>query len=174
VSKFARFAEWLDQNNRAVLFFPTQVRADKLTIEDIQRDMNGSSHSPNVLTMQPVHNLEDLVSEIARTDFVVANRYHGILISLMMNKPVLGVAYHEKSRALLNQVGQGDYVLNIADFKTEDLISRFCSLQDNAQQIKATIAAHMEPLRRALDEQYDSVFRLVGVRPSVPSVGHRL
>jgi polysaccharide pyruvyl transferase WcaK-like protein len=171
VSKFARFAEWLDQNNRAVLFFPTQVRADKLTIEDIQRDMNGSSHSPNVLRMQPVHNLEDLVSEIARTDFVVANRYHGILISLMMNKPVLGVAYHEKSRALLSQVGQGDYVLNIADFKTEDLISRFCSLQANAQQIKATIAAHMEPLRRALDEQYDSVVGLVGVRSTVRSVG---
>jgi polysaccharide pyruvyl transferase WcaK-like protein len=122
--------------------------------------------------MQPVHNLEDLVSEIARADFVVANRYHGILISLMMNKPVLGVAYHEKSRALLSQVGQGDYVLNIADFKTEDLISRFCSLQANAQQIKATIAAHMEPLRRALDEQYDSVFSLVGVPSIVPSVGH--
>jgi len=165
VNKFARFAEWLDKSGHAVLFFPTQVRADVLTIADIRQAMNGSGSSPNLLPDQPIRTLEDLVSEISRADLVVANRYHGILISLMMNKPVLGVAYHEKSRALLAQAGQGDYVLNIEEFTAEELIERFQAMEANAAAIKKLIAERMAPLRQALDKQYDSVFALIGVPP---------
>jgi len=166
VRKFATFAEWLGESGHAVLFFPTQVRADSLTISDIRKAMNGSGNSPNLLAGQKIQGLEDLVSEIERADLVVANRYHGILISLMMNKPVLGIAYHEKSRALLAQAGQGDYVLNIADLKTEDLIERFQSLEANAPAIKKQIAERMAPLRKALDEQYETVFALIGIQAS--------
>jgi polysaccharide pyruvyl transferase WcaK-like protein len=166
VRKFAKFAEWLDKSGHSVLFFPTQVRADSLTINDIRSAMNGSGNSPNLLAGQKIQGLEDLVSEIERADLVIANRYHGILISLMMNKPVLGVAYHEKSRALLAQAGQGEFVLNIADFKTEDLIERFQALEANAPAIKKQIAERMAPLRKALDEQYDTVLSLIGVQPS--------
>jgi polysaccharide pyruvyl transferase WcaK-like protein len=166
VHKFAKFAEWLDESGHAVLFFPTQARADVLTIADIRRAMNGSGQSANILPGNTIETLEDLVTEISRADLVVANRYHGILISLMMNKPVLGVAYHEKSRALLAQVGQGDYALNIADFKTEELIERITALEANAPAIKKQIAECMAPLRKALGEQYDTVFSLIGVRPA--------
>jgi len=168
VGKLAKFAKWLDESGRSVLFFPTQVRADTLTISDIRQAMNGSGHSQNILHGQQIDTIEDLVSEISRADMVVANRYHGILISLMMNKPVLAVAYHEKSRALMTQAGQGDFVLNIADFKTDELIERLTSLEANAPQIKKQIAEHIAPLRNALDEQYDTVLGLIGVQPSAP------
>jgi polysaccharide pyruvyl transferase WcaK-like protein len=164
VNKFARFAKWLDQSGHVVLFFPTQLRADTLTISDIRRAMNGSGDSPNLLTASSIKTLQDLVSAIARADLVVANRYHGILISLMMNKPVLAVAYHEKSRALLEQVGQGNYVLKIDEFKAEDLVDRFKSLEANAPAIKRQIAEYLAPLRCALEQQYDRVFALIGVR----------
>ncbi len=166
VRKFAKFAEWLDKSGRSVLFFPTQVRADAITINDIRAAMNGSANSPNLLERRPIQNLEDLVSEISRADLIVANRYHAILISLMMNKPVLGIAYHEKSRALLEQAGQGDYVLKIEDFKTEELIERLESLEANAPALKKRIAERMAPLRKALEQQYDTVFGLIGVKPT--------
>src|SRR5713226_446604 len=168
VGKFAKFAEWLDKSGRSVLFFPTQVRADTLTIGDIRKAMNGSGKSENILPGQHIETIQDLVSEISRADLVVANRYHGILISLMMNKPVLGVAYHEKSWALLAQAGQGDYVLNIADFKTEELIERLTAMEANAPMIKKQIAERISPLRKALDEQYDKVLGLIGVQPPRP------
>jgi polysaccharide pyruvyl transferase WcaK-like protein len=164
VRKLARFSEWLDQTGHSILFFPTQARADVYTIEDILRSMNGSSNSPNILDRHPIQTLEDLVSEIARTDIVIANRYHGILISLMMNKPVLGIAYHEKSRVLLAQAGLGDYVLSASDFRIEDLIDKFRSLEANAPALRREISAHLAPLRKALDDQYDSVLGLIGTK----------
>lgn len=165
VGKLAKFVQWLDKSGHSVLFFPTQVRADAITIDDIRASMNGSAKSPNLLAQGPLQNLEDLVSEISRVDLVIANRYHGILISLMMNKPVLGIAYHEKSRALLEQAGQGDYVLNIEDFKIEELVERFKDMEANAPALKKRIAERMAPLRKALDAQYDTVFGLIGVKP---------
>ena len=156
VQKFADFSAWLDRTGHSILFFPTQVRADVLTIQDIRRQMNGSGDSRRILEPRPIQNLEDLVSEISRADIVIANRYHGILISLMMNKPVLGVAYHEKSRALLAQAGLGDYVLNIADFKTQDLIDKFTALKSNAPALRRVIVERLAPLRKALDDQYDA------------------
>lgn len=165
VKKLATFAEWLDKSQHSVLFFPTQTRADALTINDIRQSMNGSGHSASMLAGREIKTIEDLVSEISRADLIVANRYHGILISLMMNKPVLGIAYHEKSRALLAQVGQGEYVLDIANFKSEELIERFGKLEANAPAIKKQIAEHMAPLRQALSQQYDTVFGLIGVQP---------
>jgi polysaccharide pyruvyl transferase WcaK-like protein len=166
VAKIARFAKWLDSRGHAILFFPTQARADVLTILDIRQAMNGAGNSENLLSCRPIHSLKDLVSEISRTDLVVANRYHGILISLALGKPVIGLAYHEKSRALLEQVGLGEYVLNSAEFEVEELIAKFGALEANAPTIRKQIAEHMAPLRRALDEQYDNVFALIGVAPA--------
>jgi polysaccharide pyruvyl transferase WcaK-like protein len=168
VQKLARFSVWLDHTGHSILFFPTQARADVFTIDDIRRQMNGSGNSPRILECRPIQNLEDLVSEINRTDIVIANRYHGILISLMMNKPVLGIAYHEKSRALLAQAGLGDYVLNISHFKTEDLIEKFRALESNAPALKKVMTERLAPLRKALDDQYDIVFGLVGVKSQPP------
>jgi polysaccharide pyruvyl transferase WcaK-like protein len=170
VSKFARFAEWLDQTGHAVLLFPTQARADVYAIDDIRQAMNGSSQSPNILHCNKIDTLQDLVTEISRADFVVANRYHGILISLMMNKPVLGIAYAEKSRALLEQVGQAEYALDISDFTTENLIERLRSMEENAPAIRRKIADSIAPFRKALDEQYDTVLGLIGVSSATPRV----
>jgi polysaccharide pyruvyl transferase WcaK-like protein len=79
---------------------------------------------------------------------------------------VLGIAYHEKSRELLEQAGQGEYVLNISEFDTEELIERFQAMEANAPAIKRQIAARLAPLRAALEEQYDTVFGLIGVPPA--------
>lgn len=168
VQKFARFTEWLHQNGYSTLFFPTQARADVLTIQDIRSELNGNTNSLRMVASNPIQNLDDLISEIARADLVVANRYHGILLSLLLNKPVLGVAYHEKSRALLEQAGQGDYALNIADFSIQELIEKISALHANSVQAKKEMASRIAPLREALERQYDKVFGLIGIPPSRP------
>src|SRR5437016_5823228 len=53
VQEFANFAEWLDGNGYSVLFFPTQARADLLTIEDIRAALNGAGKSQRMLAGIP-------------------------------------------------------------------------------------------------------------------------
>jgi len=168
VEKLVSFTEWSGQNGYSTLFFPTQLRADVLTIQDIRAALNERGGTDRVLEGGSIQTIDDLVTEISRADLVIANRYHGILVSLALNKPVVGIAYHKKSRALLEQAGQGEYVLDISDFSTEELIEKIKALHANAAQSKKEIARRIAPLREALERQYDTVFALIGVAPARP------
>ncbi len=55
-----------------------------------------------------------------------------------------------------------------ADFKTDELIEKFRSLEANIPALKKVMIERLAPLRAALDDQYDFVFSLIG-RKSLPS-----
>ena len=75
----------------------------------------------------------------------------------------------------LEQVGQGEYALNCAEFEVEELIAKFRSLEANAAEIRREIEEHLAPLRHALDEQYNNVFALIGLgTPSTASAHNSL
>ena len=106
-------------------------------------------------------------------DLVVANRYHGILLSVVLNKPVLGLAYHGKSRALLEQIGVAEYALDVKDLDLSELQKRFVSLESKAESVRKQMAEKIGSLRLALDRQYDRVFELIEPgRDGLPRKAH--
>jgi polysaccharide pyruvyl transferase WcaK-like protein len=171
VCEFTKFADWAQSSEHALLFFPTQMRSDPLTIADIRNGMQ-EPNSPNVLPGDRVDGVQDLINEISRADIVVANRYHGMLFALAMGKPVLGLIYQEKGRSLMEDVGQGEYVLEAADLKGEDMIARFKSMEANAGAIREQISSRLEPIRKSLQEQYDTALRLIGIEPLATPVAN--
>jgi polysaccharide pyruvyl transferase WcaK-like protein len=165
VDEFSKFADWAEGSGHALLFFPTQMRSDILTMADIHGGMK-EPDSPSILPSEKVESLQDLISEISRADVVVANRYHGILLALAMGKPVLGLIYQEKGRLLMAEVGQGEYVLEAKDLTAADMIERVRSMEANATAIREEITARLEPIRKELQDQYDFVLRMIGVEPA--------
>jgi polysaccharide pyruvyl transferase WcaK-like protein len=163
VGTLAAFADWLLESGHRVLFFPTQLSADPPVIDDVRRRMatNGNLARTAMLPPGTIASLEDLVAEIARMDFVVANRYHGILIALLLQKPVLGLAYHAKSVELMSMMGLEKYAIDLTDCTTARLIAAFASLEANAHAIREQIATHLDSLRERLERQYDGVFGLM-------------
>lgn len=172
VKELATFADWLESSGHCVFFFATQMRSDVLTVDDVRNAMKASGSSPNVLASNKIEGLQDLVNEISRADMIVAHRYHGILFSLSMTKPVLGLIYHEKGRALMSQAGQGDYVLDAEALRADDMIERFKAMEADAAAIRRQIAEQLGPLRKALQDQYSTVLGLIGIESAaVPARG---
>jgi polysaccharide pyruvyl transferase WcaK-like protein len=116
----------------------------------------------NNLVVEPlIHSLDDLLSAISELDLMIATRYHGILLSLALDKPVLGIAYHEKSRDLMNWLGQGNYVMRADTFSVETLIKRFPLLEAESGSITHTLHQQNMIFRAAVQAQYDEIFKLV-------------
>jgi polysaccharide pyruvyl transferase WcaK-like protein len=163
VQTLAAFADWLVQGGRRVMFFPTQLRADPLVIEDVRRLMkvNGGQHHGRLVPVGPIASLDDLAREIGRMDIVVANRYHGILIALLLNKPVIGLAYHRKSVELMTLMGQAPYAIDVSTCTPDLLMDRFSALEATATVVKRQIAERVAALRVDLERQYDQVFALL-------------
>ena len=162
VAALAGFADWLVERGYRVLFFPTQLRADPPVIADIRAAMRAGGEPGCVLPSPTIGSLGDLMGAIAQTDLVVANRYHGILLGLVLERPVLGLAYHGKSVELMTRIGQGEYVLDAGRCSTDALIERFTALAAGAEAARAAIRERIGGLRTAVLAQYDRVFRLLG------------
>jgi polysaccharide pyruvyl transferase WcaK-like protein len=163
IGKLADFAAWLIQRGHDVLFFPTQLRGDPPVIEDIKTRMrqSGIPDLEKHLIDYSVRSFEDLVAAISMTDIVVATRFHGVVVSYLLNRPVLGIAYAVKTNDLMEQVGQGEFALDILRLDLQSLQERFLALESRKAAIKAALARHIAGHRQALDVQYDRILRLL-------------
>jgi polysaccharide pyruvyl transferase WcaK-like protein len=161
VRKIANFAKWLVDTGHQVVLFPTQLRADPLVIDDIRQALNGYSSQDSIRISSAFRDVEGLIQQLCEMDLVVANRYHGILLSITLNKPVLGLAYHDKSTALLTQIGVGEYAMDVKELDLSQMQARFALLESQAKSVKQVMLDKIGKLRGALDRQYDQVLALL-------------
>jgi len=110
---------------------------------------------------EPIESVGELLSQIAETEFVVATRFHNVLLSLLLNKPTIAISFHHKCSSLMSQMGLTNYCQDMNTLKTDRLIEQFCQLEKNAHSLKAMLAGKVEECRDALDEQYRSVLQVI-------------
>jgi polysaccharide pyruvyl transferase WcaK-like protein len=108
---------------------------------------------------QPAHSVEQLLPQIAETDIVVATRFHNVLLALVFNKPVIAISFHQKCTSLMRDMGLEEYCHDSSDMNASRLIEQFQSLEMNAEKLKPIIRQRVAQSRKALDEQYELVFK---------------
>jgi polysaccharide pyruvyl transferase WcaK-like protein len=107
----------------------------------------------------PITSVEDLLSQLAATDLVVATRFHNVLLSLVLRKPVIAISFHHKCSSLMSQMGLSEYCQDINSLRSESLIRQFCELQKNEDCLRLAIHDKVEGCRAALHEQYRALLR---------------
>jgi polysaccharide pyruvyl transferase WcaK-like protein len=107
---------------------------------------------------ESVESVEDLLSQIAATDFVVATRFHNVLLSLLLNKPVLSISFHHKCSSLMSEMGISEYCQDIEQLNTDKLVGQFRLLEKNAASLKHMLREKVSNRRRALDDQFSLIF----------------
>jgi polysaccharide pyruvyl transferase WcaK-like protein len=82
--------------------------SDSIAVEDIIRACLPNGVDRDHLEFRPVEDFEGLLAEIARTDVVIATRYHNLVGALLMDRSAISLSYADKNRALLERFGLGD------------------------------------------------------------------
>jgi polysaccharide pyruvyl transferase WcaK-like protein len=106
----------------------------------------------------PVFSVQDLLSQIAETEFVVATRFHNVLLALLCNKPVVSISFHHKCESLMSAMGLSAYCLDINALRADNLIEKFSELEKSAGKLKPLICEKVGMFRNTLEEQYKFVF----------------
>lgn len=101
-----------------------------------------------------VTSVDELLSQVAGTDLVVATRFHNVLFALLNNKPVVSISFHHKCASLMSAMGLSEYCVWIDRLQANDLIGRVLSMEENSGNLKSLIATRNEEFRAALEEQY--------------------
>lgn len=106
---------------------------------------------------EPIVSVDDLLSQIAATDIVIATRFHNVILALLCEKPVISIAFHHKCVSLMRTMGLSDYCLDIDGLETDQLMEKLADAELNADRIKALIRAKVGEFRQALNEQYNLI-----------------
>jgi polysaccharide pyruvyl transferase WcaK-like protein len=161
VKRISSFVLWLAKTNHKVLLFHTQLNGDDRVISDLKEilkkdadfDFDGS------ITECPVKWYQDAFSAISQTKIVVASRFHAILFSYLLNRPVLGLSYHQKIDDMMTAFGQQEYRLDINDFTVDRLKEKFTQLETDLDSARRHIQRKVLNYKALIDEQYDKVLR---------------
>jgi len=163
VDTHASFACWLVHRGYEVVLFPTQLRADLPAIQDILAAVQRRDPAASDLVHlnSPLYTPDDLIAAMSQMDFIVAARFHGVLISHLLHKPVLAVSYHHKTADLMARMGQSECTVDIDECTLGTLTNRFILLESRRTTIAAEFERMVPICRKALDSQYDRVFSLL-------------
>jgi polysaccharide pyruvyl transferase WcaK-like protein len=105
------------------------------------------------LSSEPVHSLHDVFNQVARTDLVVATRFHNVVAALMAGKPVISLGYAAKNDLLLGEMGLGEYCQRIDSFDVGVLVEQFSRLAENREEYSRTIGCRVGEFRKSLELQ---------------------
>jgi polysaccharide pyruvyl transferase WcaK-like protein len=155
----AGFTEWLIARGHSVVLFPTQLKSDPRVIADLKARL--ATRAPalsNRVLERTVETVDDLVATISTLDLVVSGRFHGILLSFLLRKPVVGLSYQSKIDELMQGAGQGAYRLPAAGLETGALVERFEALEAARAGIGARLTEEADNRRGALESQFDTLF----------------
>jgi polysaccharide pyruvyl transferase WcaK-like protein len=160
----AEFTKWLlDRGYDVRLLIGDIVDKDALQkFRSLLRERFPTCDEKRVID-EPIETVEDLLSQIAATDLVVATRFHNVLLSLLLNKPVLSISFHHKCSSLMSEMGISQYCQDIEQLKTDKLVGQFRLLEKNAASLKHMLLEKVSNRRRALDDHFSLIF--TGILP---------
>ncbi len=156
LDKLAAFCTRLASQGCDVVLFATQIRSDRRAIEDLLARVNGPPRDR--VRVHPVNGIAELLRCLAKLDVVVATRFHGVVLSLLVGRPALSLSYQKKNDRVLAEVGEQHFALDVHRFSLADLNQRFDELCAKHEDYAGRLRAHAHRQRERLDAQYDEVF----------------
>jgi polysaccharide pyruvyl transferase WcaK-like protein len=154
VAEIAAFVARLRSEGYPVFLFPTQLRADLRTIDDVLALLPPEARGD--LVVEP-RDVDDLLATLRRADLVVASRFHGIVLSLLLGRPVLGLSNHHKMAEAMRAMGQEAYVIDASAADAETLFARLRALEAARERIAAELRERNARDRAALETLWDAV-----------------
>lgn len=168
----AHLVQWILEQGHAVTLFPTQLTLDPKVIRDIRALLPASvSHSKDI-TEASIKTVEDLAATIDTMDIVVASRFHGVIFSMLLEKPVLGIAYADKTRDLMTYMGLSEYTVDISKLDLETLQEIFQTIESRRDAIRRILRDRLQEAKGTVEAQFDTVFAMLGEMDS-PKVTKR-
>lgn len=160
LEKLAIFTKWLLANEYDVKLLIGDVAYDRAATRELIDLVNddASRRDGRRVVDTPALSVEQLLSQLAATDVVVATRFHNALLALALNKPVISVSFHHKCVSLMAAMGLSEYSQDMRDLDVGRLIERFGELERNANKLKPLLRQRVDEYRNVLDQQYRLIF----------------
>jgi polysaccharide pyruvyl transferase WcaK-like protein len=147
------FVRWLIDRGYDIRLLIGDI-SDEPSVDDFKSRLSESSIPMDRVIAERVTSTENLLSQIDATDFVVATRFHNVLLSLFLGKPAIAISFHHKCSSLMSHMGLSEYCQDIQKLSFDKLAEQFYQMEKNADTLRLAIGIKVAECRKTLDEQY--------------------
>lgn len=118
------------------------------------------------VTVNDAYNSPEKLLELAgEADLVVSTRLHMAIIALVAGTPVLPISYEHKTQEVFGQLGQGAYVLDIADLTAAESLTMLGEFLEWLPGNRAQVFNAVDALRNEATKSMDMVAQLLEAEP---------
>jgi polysaccharide pyruvyl transferase WcaK-like protein len=155
----AEFCQRMMLADVTLKFFVGEAHQDPPVVGDVLEMLasrGGDRSSPRIVVPR-IESVRDLVSCLSDADFVIASRFHGALLSLLLRRPVLALSYERKVRQLMTDLGQASFCLDIERAAIGDMMEKFAEIQAKRESITRELDFRVGRETGAVLAQFDRV-----------------
>jgi polysaccharide pyruvyl transferase WcaK-like protein len=160
IQKMSRFVTWLLDEGYKVRLLIGQEGADERPVSDLRDEVTrtGRQLHASELVSASITTLDDLLSELAQTDLVVATRYHNLICAMLLGRPVIALGYAAKFDALMRDMQLEGYCQDVERLDVDLLIEQFRSLASDHARVADLIEEKCRSYRAQIEKLYDSLW----------------
>jgi polysaccharide pyruvyl transferase WcaK-like protein len=160
LQKMGDFVAWLIDGNYKVRL----LVGDSLYDEPVKSDLfsllaeRGIPCEGDGVFFDPVGKIEELICQLKKVDIIISPRFHNIIYGIMLGKPVISLAYHQKFAPVMKDLGMLEYCQDLDRLDVDTLMDQFRKLIEDREEIVASLEKKSEQYRIEAEEQYSIIF----------------
>ena len=108
-----------------------------------------------------VRTWKDLVASLRDVDILIASRLHSTILGFLTQTPTVAISFDPKVDWVMEDLGQTDYLLQIRDFTSRDVIEALDRIELRRGVVVEQIATYRHRIHSACALQYDALTELV-------------
>ena len=131
--------------------------ADKSVIDELLRHLDEGSKQrlAEQLLIPTIETWSDLVATLRDTDFLIASRLHSAILGFVSETPTVAISSGSKVDRVMADLDQTDYLVQIRDFTSKDVIEALDRLELRRDIVLQQISSYRRRILPVLALQYD-------------------
>jgi polysaccharide pyruvyl transferase WcaK-like protein len=162
VQEMARLMSELLKSGYFLVVVWSCLEDDESVIPDLleRLDPDAKQRLHKQLIIPTINTWMDLVATLRDVDLLVASRLHSIILGFVSEIPTVAISFDPKVEWVMEDLGQTDFVLQISDFTSADVIHTIDRLQARSAAISEQIAIYRRQTVSQSAPQYDLMAKL--------------
>ncbi len=160
LDELTAFCSWLLDKQYKLRIFSGDILVDHLAVEDLKERISTLAPPGGIeaASLAPELGLQELLGQMSSLDYIVTSKFHGVVFSHLLRKPVIALSYHCKIDHLMQKVGHSRYCLDIERFEAGSLIEAFGALTENARDLSLRFQRAASSFATELKAEFNSLF----------------
>lgn len=151
------FVRWLLDGGRAVrLFIGDANGSDDGVVQDVLADLRVSRPGleDGRIVAEDTRTFAESMQVVGPAGFVVATRFHNVICAVKLGKPTISLGYAAKHRALMADVGLGEFCQDADAMDVDLLIKQFTELESRSAELRPIVAERSAAKVRQVGDQF--------------------